>query len=131
MFSTLWKNFELDKIAINLLLYQQSLIVSNIVNINTKNYHAHDINFKKAFVEAVKQREKNIKDKNFSIDYSKINLISRKKNFFLKKNISNSAQDNNLDIERLEFLKNSILYQKCIASIRKKERIFLDAIGVE
>ncbi|WP_075431958.1 flagellar basal body rod protein FlgB [Buchnera aphidicola] len=130
MFSTLWKIFELDKIAINLLLYQQSLIVSNIVNINTKNYQAKDINFKKEFIAAVKERQKNIENKNFLMDYSKIKLIPRKKKVLLKNNSKEFIKNNDLDIERLKFLKNSIIYQKCIASIKKREKIFFDIIGI-
>nr|WP_160141511.1 hypothetical protein [Buchnera aphidicola] len=121
--------FELDKIAIDLLLYQQSLIVSNIVNVNTKNYQAKDINFKKAFIEAVRQRQKNIEKTDFLIDYSKIKLIQRKI-IFTKKNAAVSKDINNLDLEKLAFLKNSILYQKCLASIKQKEKIFLDIIGL-
>ena len=129
MFSTIWKIFELDKIAINLLLYQKNLIASNIININKKNYQAKDINFKKEFIAAVKKRQKNQDNKNFLIDYSAIQLIPRKKNCLLKNNSKILIKDNNLEIEKVEFLKNSMIYKKCIASIKKREKIFLDAMG--
>ncbi|WP_343126385.1 hypothetical protein [Buchnera aphidicola] len=122
------KFFELDKIALELLLYQQKIIISNIVNIQRKNYFSKNINFKKSFIEAVKQRQKNLKNPNFKIDYSKI-IVEKRKNFICNNNIKKNNK--NLDLERTEFLKNSLMYQKCLASIKQKERIFLDAIGAK
>ncbi|CUR53197.1 hypothetical protein [Buchnera aphidicola] len=126
MLSHLQKFFELDKIALELLIYQQKLILSNITNIQRKKYVSKNINFKKAFIEAVKQRQKDFNNSNFKIDYSKI-VIEKRKNIPNSKNIKNNK---NLDIERIEFLKNSILYQKLLSNIKQREHIFLNAIGV-
>lgn len=130
MFSKIKKIFELDKITLNLLLYQKNLIFTNIININNLNYKSKDINFKEAFREAVKQRQKNIHDPKFKINFSKIKLILRKKNIFLKNNIKKLMIKKNIDIEKSELLKNSILYKRCITAIKEREEIFTNALEV-
>lgn len=132
MLNKLDKEFYFNKCVLNLRSYRQELLASNIANSDTPNYQPLDIDFSKALNELLKKNNKQpqfqltltskkhipIAQHKESENYEKI--VAKK--YIIKKNKIN------MDVEKVNFINNSLLYQMDIIFINNKFKSLMNVL---
>ncbi|XBC39034.1 MAG: flagellar basal body rod protein FlgB [Buchnera aphidicola (Nurudea shiraii)] len=124
MFNKINKEFFFDECVLNLRSYQQELIASNIANSNTPHYHSKSIDFSKALDFLLKTQNKTSQNgltltSKKHISPTKVKDFEEYKNK-IKQNYTIKNKSIEIDHEKVNFVKNSLLYQIEIAFINSK-----------
>ncbi|XBC37980.1 MAG: flagellar basal body rod protein FlgB [Buchnera aphidicola (Floraphis choui)] len=132
MLNKLDKEFYLNTCSLNLHAYRQELLASNIANSNTPNYRSLDIDFPKILNTLIKE---NTNQPKYKLTVTSKNHISvsknRNKNNYdriVSKNYIVNNDTVNIDSEKINFIKNSLLYQMDIILINNKFKNLMNVL---
>lgn len=122
--------FENETKAISLCEQRASLIARNLANSNTPNFKAQDINFSEAMQQA--------KETSFSLQQTNPNHLgginmSGSGTLYYRVPMQTRMDENTVDneIERKNFIENSLKYQSSLSFIERKGAQYLKAIKGE
>ncbi|XBC42095.1 MAG: flagellar basal body rod protein FlgB [Buchnera aphidicola (Meitanaphis elongallis)] len=132
MLNKLNQEFYFNECALNLRSYRQELLASNIANNDTLHHQPLDFNFSKT-LEMITKR-KNFKSQcELKLTSGKhiSNLNSTKYNNYdkiIKSHLVTNNKEKNINIEKLKFINNSLLYQIDIAFINNKFKNIMNVL---
>lgn len=122
-------NFDRETHALNLCEMRANLIARNLANANTPNFKAQDLNFSEAMDRV---------SSGASLDQTHINHLSggevqTNKSIYYRVPMQKKMNENTVDdeIERKNFIENSLRYQMTIGSIERKAAQYIKAIRGE
>ncbi|BAC24184.1 flgB [Wigglesworthia glossinidia endosymbiont of Glossina brevipalpis] len=114
--------FNFQKAATNIFANRQAIISSNIANADTPKYQSRDIDFKK-LLKNFNELDKNKRNLNLKLTskkhINKKNLFTSLGKLLYRVPIQASADGNtvDMDVERINFLDNSIKYHTSVSII--------------
>ncbi|XBC44162.1 MAG: flagellar basal body rod protein FlgB [Buchnera aphidicola (Schlechtendalia peitan)] len=132
MFNKINEAFDLNVYLLNLYSRRQELLASNIANIETPNYTPSDINFFETFQKLTKKKTCQPISNLYITSAKHIPISDSKKlnnnNEIIDKDYIIRKNKTDIDTEKVNFIKNSLLYQMNIVILNSKFKNIMNVL---